>query len=208
MWLSEDDTKNLHKLSQCCWWWCGISRVCFGFDNYRNHQISRPVLHISLTESFRRVPVSWFRQSVNPHPLLQYTLHALLDHFGDCTHHPAGFNIFTLQDQPCTFFIICLMFPILLIIRTWKIAQTVSSSIQCLCKCFFGHFSCRSNPFSIAHIFLPFHNRNPSVFNSLSCDSSLCMHMILGPFLGLFVVEIVRFSACLRWQLRFALSAV
>jgi len=65
-------------------------------------------------------------------PLVPNPLHALLYHFGDCAHHQAGFVIFA-QLALLSLFII-LIFPILPIVRTCKITQTVSDSNQPLRK--------------------------------------------------------------------------
>jgi len=134
--LSGDDIKGQNTLSTCCQWWHGCSRICLGVDNCRNYQFGRPVLSVFLMEVVHLVPLSRLHQFVNPHLLLLKSLHVLLYCFGDCAIYPARFIIFAQVARLCICFIICVIFPILLIVRTCKFAQTVSASIQHLPKYF------------------------------------------------------------------------
>jgi hypothetical protein len=68
----------------------------------------------------------WLSQFVELHLLLPKFLHKLLDRFGDCSHHPAGFVIFA-QLALLSLFVI-LIFPILPIVGNCKITETVSDS--------------------------------------------------------------------------------
>jgi len=187
MGLSGDDIKNLHKLFKCCLWWCGCCWVYLGLHNCRNLQFSRPVLHISLTEVVCCIPPSRLHQFVKPHPLLPNALYLVLYCFGDCAHHPARLIIFAQPAKLCIFFIINLVFPILLIFGTWKIAQTVSDSILHLLKCSFRFCGCPSYLFNISHMFQLLHNCCLCVLNSLSCHCGRSIHIILDPFLLLFI---------------------
>jgi len=127
---SGDDMKRLHKLSYC--WGCRICCVFvrMRFDDCRNLQFSSAVPLILFTEVVGRIPPSQLCQFVKLHLLPPTSLHALLYRFRDCAHHPAGFIIFSQLALLC----ICIMFPILLIVWTCKITQTVSNSIQHLLK--------------------------------------------------------------------------
>jgi len=205
--LSPDDVKCLHKLTKCCRRWCVYSHVYLGLDNCRNLQFGCHILHMSLTEVVGCVPPSWLLWSVKPHLLPPKTLHTVLYCFGDCAHHPARVIINTQLAKPCFFFIIFLVFPILLIVQTYKIAQSVSDCIQHLFKRFFGLAVCRSRIFSSTHIFLLLHNRCLCVLNSLFCHSGFPPHMILDPFLFLIIGWKVCFSSCLDPKLLVALQA-
>ena len=50
-------------------------------------------------------------------------------HFGDCVHPPAGFIIFAELAQLMIIIIINLVFHILRIVRSCKIAQTISDGV-------------------------------------------------------------------------------
>jgi hypothetical protein len=126
-------------------------------------------------------------QFVKPQLLIPKALHAVLYRFGDCANHPARFFIFAQLAMPCILFIIILVFPILLIIGICKITQTVSDSFQHLLKCDFRLSGCRSSLFNIYHMFLLLHHCCLCVLNSLSCHCGLSLHIILDPFLSLFV---------------------
>jgi hypothetical protein len=112
-------------------------------------------------------------------------LHAVPYCSGDCAHHPARFIVFAQLAKLCVFFIFRDKFPILLMIGTWKIAQSVSNSIQHLLECFFWFSCCWLLFLSIAHIMLHLHNRCLSVFNSHSCSSGHSIHIIFNRYLFL-----------------------
>jgi hypothetical protein len=57
------------------------------------------------------------------HLVLPKPLHALLHHFGDCSHHPARFVIMAALALLCLFII--LIFSIIAIVGTCDIALTV-----------------------------------------------------------------------------------
>jgi hypothetical protein len=130
------------------------------------------------------IPPSRLGQLVKSHLLLPKTLHVVLYRFSDCTHHPARFIIITELAELWIFFIIFLVFSILLIIGTCKIAQTVSDRIQHLIKCCFRLPSCRTPVCSSRYIL---HYCCFCVLNSLSCHSGLSLHNILDPFLSPFL---------------------
>jgi len=199
--LSGDDINNLHKLPQCCRWWCGCCHVCLELHNCRNLRFSHTVLQISLTEVVGYVPTSKLRHFAKPHLLLPKALHAVLYRFRECAHHPARFIIFTQLAKLCIFFIIIFVFPILLIFGTSKIAQTVYYTTQHLLKCCFRLCGCQSCLFNIPHRFLFLRNRRLCIVKSLSCPCALSIHMILDPFLFFFIAWEVRSPLCLRWKL-------
>jgi hypothetical protein len=124
-------------------------------------------------------------QFVELHLLLPEALHALLYHFGDCAHHPAGFIIIA-QLALLSLFII-LVFPILPIIGSCKITQTVSDSNQHLLKRLFGLSGHQSRDFSMHRIDLLLFNRCLCVNDLLSCPSSLSLNIIVNPFRFLFI---------------------
>jgi len=185
--VSRENVKDLHKLSKCCRWWCGCCRVCLWLHNRRNLQFSHSVLHICLMEVVGRVPTSRLHWFVKPHLLLPKALHVVLYCFGDCAHHPARFIIFAQLAKLCIFLIMILVFPILHILETCKIAQTVLDSIQNLPEWCFGLCGCRSCLFNICHILLPLLNHGLCVLNSSSCHRGLSIHMILDPFPFFFI---------------------
>jgi len=141
----------------------------------------------SLTKVVGRVPSSWLRQFVMSQLLPLNALHIALYSFEDCAHHPARFLIFPQLAKLCIFFISISVFPIMYIIGTWKIPQTVSDSIQYFLKGFFRLCGCRLCPFNISHIFLLLYNHCLCVLNSLACHCSRTMYIILNPFLLLLV---------------------
>jgi len=182
--LSSDDLRGLHMLSNCYQGWCGSSRVYLGLDNRQNLQFGCPIPHISFTKVVGCIPPSRLGQFVKSHLLLAKALHAVLYRFSDCAHHPARFIMSTEFAALCIFFIIFFVFPILLIIGTCKMAQTVCDSIQHLFKRCFRLPGCRATVFSSPHIL---HNCCLCVLNSLSCHCGLSLHKILDPFLFLFI---------------------
>jgi len=93
------------------------------------------------------VTPSWLHQLVKPHLLLLKSPQVLQYCFGDCAQHTARFIIFAQHAQLCVFLIISFVFPILLVVGTCKIAQTVSDSIQHLLKCCFWAFWLSIVPF-------------------------------------------------------------
>jgi hypothetical protein len=137
--------------------------------------------------------------------LLPKPLHALLNRFGDCTYHPAGFVIFAELSLLSLFVI--LIFPILPIIGSCNITQTVSDSSQHLLKRLVRLSGHQSRDFSMPPIALFLSNRCLCVFNSLSCPSGLSLNIILNPFLFLFIAYAVRFSSFLRRKLPFGSQA-
>jgi len=197
---SGDDINGLHMLSECCRWQCGCSQISLVFENCWKLQFGCPILHSSLTIVVGRVPPSRLRQFIKPHLLLLNTLHAVLDGFGHWTHHPAGFVIFAQLMQLWIFSII-LIFTILLIAGTYKIAQTVSDSIQHLLKCFLRLFGCQYRFFNISHTFLLLPDRRLCILNSPSCHSGVAIHIILDPFLILCIASKVHSLSFLCWKL-------
>ena len=99
----------------------------------------------------------------------------------------------------CTLIIL----PILLIVRTCKIDQTVSDSIQHLLKRLSQLPGGQSPIFSTSYIFLLLPNCCLCVLNSLSCHSGLSLHVILDLFLFLFVIQKVHFLSSLCRKLFF-----
>jgi len=103
-------------------------------------------------------------------------LHALLYRFGQFTHHPAVFIIFVQLALLCHFII--LVFPILPIVVSSKITETVSHSNHHLVKCLFGPSVGQSGVFTSLQCFLLLRNHYLSVFNSISSTSFFALNII------------------------------
>lgn len=132
------DIKGYHQLTKCYWYWCGWNLFCFHLNICRNLQVGHPIHHICLAKTIDWVPISQLCVFINLDQHLLKIIRRLWYCFGDCTHHPAGFVIFIWQALLCIFLIMFIVFPILLIIGTYKIAQTVSDSIPLLVTSFLG----------------------------------------------------------------------
>jgi len=177
---SGDDVKTLQKLSNCCQYRCRCIKIRLLLNDCRNLQSRFAVLLISFMEVIDCVLPSRLCQFVELHPRLRNPLLVLLHHFRNCAHHPAGFIIFAHLALLCL--CIILIFPILPIVGTCKITQTVSNSNHHLQKCLFRVSVGQSHVFSVPRIFLLLLNRCLCIFNSLSCPSSLSLNIILDPF--------------------------
>jgi len=182
---SGDNVKTLNQLSKCCWWRCRSVFLCLRQDDGQNPHFGGAVLPISFTKGVGCILPSRLSQFVELHLLLPKSLHALLDCFGDFAHYAAGFVI-SAHIALLSRFIIFL-FPILPIVGTCKITQTVSDSNQHLLKRLFWLSGRQSRYFSMRHIVLLLLNCGLCIFNSLSCPSSLSLHIILNPLLFLFI---------------------
>jgi len=175
--------------THCTWWGCrcGCTIISLQFNDRRNPSFSCAVFLISFTEVFGYIPISQFRQFVSLLLLPPKPVHALLYRFRDHAHPPARFVIFAQLAQLCIF--IVLIFRILLIIRTCKIAQTVSHIIQHLLKHLFGLSGCQSRVFNFPHIFPLLLHCCRCIFNSLTCRTGFSLNIILDPFLFLFILQ-------------------
>ena len=171
------------------------------FNNSQNPQFGCAVLLLSLTEVFGCVPPSRMCQFVKLYLLLLEPLHAMLDHFRYCAHHPAGLVIFAQLAQLCLFII--LIFPIIPIVGTCNIAQTVSDSNHHLVKWFFGISGRLSWVFIRLCNFLLLSNCCLCSLKSLSCPSGLSLNIIVDPFVFLFTASEVHFLMFLWQQLLF-----
>jgi hypothetical protein len=109
--------------------------------------------------------------------------------------------IFTQLAELCSFFIIVVDFHRLLIVGTYKIEQTVSDSIQPLVKPALGLSGCRPRGFTGRNIFQLLRNRYLCVLNSLSCHSGFSLHIMLKPFLFLFIAQKEHFLSSFRGNL-------
>jgi len=172
----------------------GIIRL--RFNDCRNPQFGFAVHLIRLTQVVGYVLLSWLCQVIKLHLHLPKPLHAPWYHCGDCAHHPAGVVILTQLAQLCI--LIILIFHILLIVRTAKIAQTVSDIIQHLLRRCFGRSGCHSRVFSFPHIFLLLLNCYLCILNSPSCHSRFSLNIILDPFQFILIPWNVRFSSFLH----------
>jgi len=143
---------TLLKLSKCFWCRGSCIIIRLQFKACRNLQLGCAVLLCCFTEVVGCVPPSCLCQFFKIHLLQLKPLHVLLYSLGDCAHHPAGFVIFA--QLALLWLFIILMFPILPIIGTCKIAQTVSSSHHHLLKQPFGLSGCQSHVFSCPWVFL------------------------------------------------------
>jgi len=179
---AEDNVKTLDKLSKYCRWSCCCIIIPLQFKDYRNAQCSCAKLLFSFPEGIGCVLPSRLILSVKLHLHLTKPLHVLRHCFGDCAHHPARFIIFAQLAL-----LIMLIFPILPIVGTWKITQTVSDSNHHL---LIGHFRLSvgtSGVFSLPFIILILLIRCLCVFRSVSCPSGLSRNIMLDPFFFVFM---------------------
>jgi len=186
---------TLHKLSKCCWCWCYWIIVHLRLNECWNRQFGYAALLISFMEVLGCILPSRLCQLVKLHLLLPKPLDVLLHRFGDCAHHPAGFVIFAQLALLCLFII--LIFPILPIVRTGDIAQTVSDSNHHPKKRCFTLSGCQSRVFSSLCIFLLLPARCLCIFNSLSWPSGFYLNIIVDRFLFLLIDLEVRFLSFL-----------
>jgi len=118
--------KTLDKLSKGCWCTCGCIIILSRLNHCQNTQTGCAELRISFMDVVSFVPPSRLCQLFKLHVHLPIPLHALWYRFRDCAHHPAGF--FIIAQLALLYLFIILIFPILPIFGTCKIAQTVSDS--------------------------------------------------------------------------------
>jgi len=189
---------RLHFLSKCSQCRCGYNLLRLWLNECRNPQFGCTILDISLMEVVGCLPPSQLRHFVKAHLLLPEPLHAVLNCFGDCAHHPARLIVFTQLPQHWILFIIVFVFPILPIVGPCIIAQTVSNRIQHLLECFFLLSGCQSHNLSRCHIILLLPNRWLCVFNSHSRHSGLSIHSILDGVLFLLIAQSVHFPSFFR----------
>jgi len=197
--------KTLHKPSKWCGCRWGCTIIHLWFNKCPNHQFGCPIVLISSTEHVGTVLPSRLCQFVNLDLHLPTPLHALMYRFGDCALQAAGFVIFSQLAKLCIF---CIpIFPILLIVGTCKITQTVSNSNHHLRKCFFVLSGHQSLVVRSPRIILLLLNYWLWVFNWLSCHSSFSIHTILDPLLFLFCDSTVHLSSFLHHELLFGSQA-
>jgi len=179
--------KTLQRLPKCpqLGWHSIICRL--RLNDSRNDQLCRPVLRIPLTEVVGLVSPASLYQFVKLHLLLPKMLHSKLYCCRDSAHHPAGIIIFVKLAPSRIFFIIILVLLILPSVRTCKIAKTISNCIRHLLQCYFRLRGCPFRLFGISHTILLLLNCCFCVFNWLSSHSGLSFHIILNPFLLLFI---------------------
>jgi len=192
---------TLHKLSKCCDSRCSFILIRLRFNDSRHLQFTCALLHVSLREVIGCVPPSWLCQFFKLYLLLPIPLHVRLDRFRYCTHQPAGFVIFTQLAQLSVF--LSLIFPILPMVGTCNIAQTVSDSRYHRVKHKFGLSGCQCRVFSCLRKFSLLPNLCFCGFSSLSCPSGLSLNIILDPFLFHYTVQEVCFSLFLCRKLPF-----
>ena len=182
-WYSGDNLKTLHMLFKCCRWRCSCIIIRLQFNDCCHIQFGCAVLLISSTEVVGCVPLSRLCLFIKLHQMLLKPLHALLYHSRDCAYHPAKFIIFAQLAVLCLGIILIL--PILPIVRTCKIAQTVSDSNHHRLNCLFRLSGRQSHASSCPPVFLPLLDRCQCIFNSRSRDSVISLNIILDPFLFL-----------------------
>jgi len=202
---SGDNVKTHHKPSNCCWCRCRCIIIRLWCNDCRNPQFGWAVLLISFMEVVGRILPSWMCQFVKLHLLLLKPLHALLHHFGECAHHPAGFVILAQLALLCLFII--LIIPILLIVGTCKITQTVSDSNHHLLESLFGLSVGQSSVFSFPCIIVLLLNCCVWAFYWHCCPSSLSIYKILDPLFFLIIAQEVCFLSFLGSKLLFGSQA-
>jgi len=192
---SEDNVKILNTLAKWCLCRWRSVIIHWRLNDCHNPQFGCTVLLISFTEVVGCILPSKLCQFSKLHLLRPKPLHALLNCFGDCAHHPARFLIVAQLGLLCPF--VTLIIPIFPIVRTCMITQTVSDSNHHLLKSLFGHYDCQFRNFSMLYFILLLLNSCLCVCNSLSCPSGLSFNIIRNPFLFLFIAEKVCFSSFL-----------
>ena len=93
--------------------------------------------------------------------------------------------------------------PLLTLVGTCKIAQTVYDSIQYVFKCCSVLSGCRPHVFSCSYIIKLLHNRCLCVLNSPLCHSGFSLHIILDLFFFLFDAWKVHWLCFLHSKVRF-----
>jgi len=186
-----DNIKTHYQLSECCWCKCSRIIIRLWYNDCRNHQFRCAVLPVSVTETVSWVPPSRLCQFDKLCLLLPKALHTLLYRYVDCAHHPAGFIIFAQLALLCLF--IMLIFPIIPIFGTCKIAQTVSDIHNHRLKHPFGLSGCqfRASCCPCAFQLLPV--RCLCICNSRSCQSGFSLNITVDSFLFVFISYEVRF---------------
>jgi len=159
------------------------------------------------------ISIWWKMSAASPHPgcvnssnficVWPKSVHLLLYHFRDRVHHPAGFIIFA----QLALFWMFIIFPILLIVQTCKIAQSVSDSIPHLLIRLAMLSRCQSPAFSTSHIFVLLLNCCLCILNSLCCHSGVSLYVMLHSFLFLFVIHKVCFLSSLCYKVYFGSHA-
>jgi len=203
---SGDNVQTLHKLSKCSRWRQQSVIVCLWLNDCWNPQVRCAVHIISFTEVVGCILPSQLSQFVELHLLLPKPIHALLYRFIDCAYHPSGFVNLAQLSLPTH--IIILIFPILPIIGTYKITQTVSNGNQHLLNRLLRLLGRQSCNFSMRYIVLLLLNRCLCVFTLLSCPNCFSFNIILNLFLLVFIAYEVCFSSFLCRKLLFVSHAV
>jgi len=204
LWYSGDNVKTLHMLSKCCRCRHWYILICMRFNDCRNRQFRCALHRRSNEEVIGCVLPSQLCEFIKLHLLLPIPLDALLYCCGDCAHHPARFVIFAQLAPLCVFII--LIFPILPIVRTYKITQTVSDCTNHRLKCLFVCLVHQSCDVSFFHTFMLLLNHCLCISNLVSCPGGFSLNIILHPFLFLFIAWEVRFSLFLDLKLPFGLQ--
>ena len=142
LWFSGDLMKSLYRRTKCCRCRWGCIIFSWQLDESWYLQFGLRDGRISLTQVVGHVSPAWLNQLGKLHLLLPKMHHPILYHFGPCSLHPAGVVIFAHLAQLRIFLITILVFPILPLIGTFKIAQTISDGIQNFLKCCFKLCGC------------------------------------------------------------------
>jgi len=197
----RENLKTLHKHSKWCQWRCRSVIICLRLNDCRKTQFRCALLLISFKDVVGCILPSRLSQFVRLDLLLPKPHHTLLYCFGGCAHHPAGFVIFA---QPALLNLFNIIFcPILLVIGSCKITQTVTDTNQHLLKRLFKLSGHQSPDFTMRNFVLVLLNSCLCMFNSLSYPSGFSLNIVLNPFLFFFVAYEECFSSFLHRKLLF-----
>jgi len=188
---SVDNVKTPHKLSICCPCRCHCITMSLWVNSSWNMQFICAVYFISFTEVVCWILLSWVCSFVKLYLHSQKPPQGLLCYSGQCANYPAGFFIVAHQALRCLFNI--QIFPMLPIVGSCKITESVLDSDDYLHRSLFGLMVSQSCIFSMLWIFLLLLNRCLCVWNLVHCPSSAFLNIIMDPFLFLFSAQEVHF---------------
>jgi len=186
---------------------CSCIIINLQYTDYQYIQFSCAILHISFTKVVSRLfPLFQLVQLIKPYLLLPKPHHALLYHFGDCTHYRLQFVIIAQRAQHSIFII--LIFPMLRIMGMYTNTWSDPNSNHYLSIYCFRHSGYQICIFCTSHIDLLLLNHCLCRFNCLSCHRDISCNIILNWFLPFFIAYTVYFLSYLHCKLLFRLQAV
>ena len=181
--LSAHEIKSMHILFNCCRRWCGCSPGYVWLENHRNLQFGSAIDDICFPEVVGNFPPSCIGKFCKLLLLLHSTHRVVESYFGDWTYLQTRCIMIIWLAALWIFIIIFLVFPILLIIRTFQTAHTVADTIHYCLKSCAVLSGCCAYMFSSHHISQVFPNLSLCLLNICSCHRGISLSIILDPFL-------------------------